>query len=207
MDATHLLENTRLIPVVTLDDAKHAVPVAKALLAGGINAIEVTLRSAVALESIRRIAKEVPNILLGAGSVRQPEHFEEVRKAGCDFAVSPGSTGALLNAASLPYVPGAATASEVLTLYAYGYRLLKFFPAEASGGALALGAIAEPIPEVRFCPTGGINASLVDQYLALDAVACIGGSWFVSTHQLNKVDYAGIEAGAKSAFAACQRSG
>ncbi len=200
MDATDFLASVRLLPVVTIDDADTAVPLAQALCRAGVVAIEVTLRTNVALTAMERIAREVPELRLGAGSVRHVEHFARIRDAGCSFAVSPGATDALLDAAgNLPYVPGAATASESLRLLARGYCLQKFFPAEASGGADALRALAQPLPEVRFCPTGGVNANNALKYLELSSVACVGGSWFVARDALAARDFDQIEANARAA--------
>lgn len=199
MDASNLLKDIRLMPVVTIQQVDQAVPLAEALLAAGIGAIEVTLRTEQALAAMQKIAAEVPGILLGAGSVRNVQQFAQIREAGCAFAVSPGATDALLQAAELPYVPGAATASECLRLLEYGYTLQKFFPAEASGGIKAIKSLAAPLPEVRFCPTGGINAQLAPDYLAVEAIACIGGSWFVSDAHIAAGDFAAIEQSARAA--------
>lgn len=193
MDATELLQDVRLMPVVAIGSADTAVPLARTLLDAGIGAIEVTLRTDEALWAIEQIAREVPEILLGAGSIRYPEQFAEVQSAGAVFAVSPGSTDSLIAAANMPYLPGAATASECLKLLEYGYRLQKFFPAEANGGASAIASISAPVPEVRFCPTGGINLQNVSSYLETATVACIGGSWFVPSESLSRGDFALIE--------------
>lgn len=199
MDATTLLASTKLIAVVTIDNADQAVPLAQALLSGGINTIEVTLRTESALSSMQNIATQIPEIILGAGSVRYPKQFSEIRDAGCAFAVSPGATESLLDAANLPYIPGAATASECLRLLERGYTLQKFFPAESNGGVSTLKSIAAPLPEVRFCPTGGITATLVQDYLALDAVSCVGGSWFVPASLLTSSNFSAIEQSARDA--------
>lgn len=199
MDATTLLSSSKLIAVVTIDDAEQAIPLAQALLAGGINTIEVTLRTKTALTAMQSITKHVPQVLLGAGSVRHTTQFAEIQNVGCAFAVSPGATESLLDCANLPYIPGAATASECLRLLERGYTLQKFFPAEPNGGVAALKAIAAPLPDVRFCPTGGISATLVQEYLALSAVSCVGGSWFVPTNLLAQGDFSAIEQCAREA--------
>lgn len=199
MDATNLLADIKLVPVVTIHDADHAVPLAQALLAAGIRAIEVTLRTDQALAALQRISAEVPQMLVGAGSVRVPAQFAEVRAAGCAFAVSPGVTERLLEAASLPYIPGAATASECMRLLENGYTLQKFFPAESSGGQRALKSISAPLPDIRFCPTGGINAELAREYLAMETVSCVGGSWFVPDDLLAQGDFSAIEDRARDA--------
>lgn len=182
MDATKLFKTSRLVPVVVIEDETIAVDLARALVDAGINAIEVTLRTENALAAIELIANQVTDIIVGAGSVRRPAQFDEIVERGARFAVSPGATEKLIEAAKrnkIPYVPGAATASEVVSLMEHGYRLQKFFPAQLSGGTAMLKALSAPLPEVRFFPTGGINADLARDYLELDCVNCIGGSWFV----------------------------
>lgn len=195
MNAADLLAGQRVVPVVVIDDADHAVPLARTLLASGLNAIEVTLRTKAGLDAIERIASDVPDMLVGAGSVRRAAQVAEVKSAGAVFAVSPGSSDALLEAvadAELPFVPGAVTASEILGLLDLGYTLQKFFPAELSGGAAFLEAVGAPIPEVRFMPTGGISPANANDYLSLDNVACIGGSWIAPTVLLREQDFEAI---------------
>jgi len=180
MDALGLLKHQRIVPVVVIDNAQHAVAVAQALLDGGLSAIEVTLRTDAALSAVESIAKQVPDMLVGVGSVRTPKHLEQAQHAGARFSVSPGSTEALLATAKrldMPFVPGAVTPSESLALLDAGYQLQKLFPAELSGGTAYISALQGPIPEVRFFPTGGIRAETAEDYLALSNVACIGGSW------------------------------
>jgi len=180
MNAADLLATQRVVPVVVIEDADDAVPLAKTLLASGLDAIEVTLRTDAGIDAIEQIANEVPGMLVGAGSVRRAAQIAAVKSAGALFAVSPGSSDALLEAvadAQLPFVPGAVTASEMLNLLDLGYTLQKFFPAELSGGAAFLKAVAAPIPEVSFMPTGGIGPDNANDYLSLSNVACIGGSW------------------------------
>jgi 2-dehydro-3-deoxyphosphogluconate aldolase/(4S)-4-hydroxy-2-oxoglutarate aldolase len=195
MNAADTLARQRVVPVVVIDDADDAVPLAKALTTAGLNAIEVTLRTAAGLAAIERIASEVPGMLVGAGSVRRAAQIAEVKSAGAAFAVSPGSSDALLEAAAdaeLPFVPGAVTASEVLKLLDLGYTLQKFFPAELSGGAAFLRAIGSPIPEVSFMPTGGISTDNASDYLSLANVACIGGSWIAPSDLLRGKDFDAI---------------
>lgn len=195
MNAADLLAAQRVVPVVVIDDAKDAVPLAETLLASGLDAIEVTLRTDAGLDAIERIAKEVPGMLVGAGSVRRAAQLAEVKSAGAVFAVSPGSSDALLEAAAdteLPFVPGAVTASEMLKLLDLGYTLQKFFPAELAGGAAFLKAVSAPIPEVSFMPTGGIGPDNARDYLALPNVACIGGSWIAPTGLLHAKDFTAI---------------
>src|SRR2546423_9617414 len=166
------------MPVVVVDDAADAVPVARALLAGGIRAIELTLRTTAALDAIERVASEVPDIVVGAGTVTNPELAKQSADAGAAFLVTPGSTERVLEAAlgtGLPFLPGASTVSEAMALAERGLTALKFFPAEPSGGAAFLKAIAGPLPQLRFCPTGGITPGSAPRYLALANLGCVGG--------------------------------
>ena len=195
MNAAELLAGQRVVPVVVIDDVEDAVPLAKALLENGLAAIEVTLRTEAGLGAIERIASQVPGMLVGAGSVRRAAQVAAVKSAGAAFAVSPGSSDALLEAvadAAMPFVPGAVTASEILGLLDLGYSLQKFFPAELSGGAAFLRAIGAPIPEVSFMPTGGIGPDNAGDYLSLPNVACIGGSWIAPTGLLREGKFAAI---------------
>lgn len=199
-----LIDPFPVIPVVVIDDLEHAVPVARALVAGGLPVIELTLRTPVALEAIRRIAREVPEIRLGAGTIVRPEQAKEAAEAGAKFLVSPGSTRSLVQAMSdtgLPHLPGAATVSEVLTLLEQGYRELKFFPAEASGGANFLKSIHSPIPEARFCPTGGVSLANASEYLALPNVGCVGGSWLTPASLVRRGNWTQITTLAQEAAA------
>ncbi|PXY19763.1 keto-deoxy-phosphogluconate aldolase [Prauserella muralis] len=192
------------MPVVVLDEAEIAADTARALVAGGIRVIELTLRTPAALEAIRRIAAEVPDIVVGAGTVLTPEHAEQAADAGAAFLVTPGSTDTLLAALAgtgLPALPGAATVSEAMRLAERGIDTLKFFPAEASGGVAALKAIGGPLPGLRFCPTGGITVATAPDYLALANVACVGGSWLTPKDALAARDFARIETLAKEASA------
>lgn len=175
-----VLDLVPVVPVVVIDDLAHATPVAQALVAGGLPVIELTLRTPVALEAIARIAEEVPDIVVGAGTIVTPGQAQEAVDAGAQFLVSPGATPALLSAMAetgVPFLPGTATVSEVLAVLETGHRELKFFPAEASGGAGFLGSLASVVPAARFCPTGGITPASAASYLALPNVACVGGSW------------------------------
>lgn len=185
-----------VIPVVVIDDARAAVPMARALVAGGVPAIEVTLRTAAALEAVRAIAAEVDGAVVGVGTVLGEADLRAACEAGARFAVSPGATARLLDAAedvALPLLPGAATASEAMALLERGYRHLKFFPAVPAGGAKLLAAWAGPLPQLRFCPTGGIGAASALDFLALPNVLCVGGSWLTPADKLGSGDWAGIE--------------
>lgn len=191
-----VLDLSPVIPVVVLRDAEHAVPLARALVAGGVRIVEVTLRSAVALSAIERIAAEVPDVLVGAGTLTSPSQVKEAAAAGAGFLVSPGSTPPLLDAMTgtgLPFLPGVSTVSEVLGLLERGITELKFFPAEAAGGRAYLKAIAGPLPQVRFCPTGGITPRTAPDYLALPNVGCIGGSWLAPADALLTSDWTRIK--------------
>ena len=199
-----LLSRVPVVPVVVVDDLAHAVPVARALVAGGLPVIELTLRTPVALEAIRAIASEVPEILVGAGTIVTPGQAKEALDAGAQFLVSPGSTPSLLGAMAdtgLPFLPGTATVSEVLAVLEAGYTELKFFPAEASGGAAFLKSIAAPVPAARFCPTGGITAASAPSYLALPNVGCVGGSWLTPADVLASGDWSRVTELARAAAA------
>ncbi|HEX2075810.1 MAG TPA: bifunctional 4-hydroxy-2-oxoglutarate aldolase/2-dehydro-3-deoxy-phosphogluconate aldolase [Geodermatophilus sp.] len=177
-----------VIPVVVVDDPATAVPLARALVAGGLPAIEVTLRTPTALACIEAIAAEVPDAVVGAGTVLAPEHARAAVGAGAAFLVSPGATPRLLGAmadSGVPYLPGAATASEVMALAERGITEVKFFPAQAAGGVPYLKALSGPLPDVRFCPTGGIDVATAGSYLALPNVACVGGSWLTPADALS----------------------
>ena len=195
MDQQSVLGNARIVPVVVLDDADLAVPLAETLVEAGMPVIEVTLRTAEALAGIEAIAKAVPDMVVGAGSLRTPAQFKQVVDAGARFTVCPGATDTLIESArdsGLPFFPGAVTASEMLKLYEQGFTMQKFFPAELSGGADYLKAVGGPLPEVRFMPTGGISAERALDYLALGNVACVGGSWITPKSQLAERDFASI---------------
>ena len=194
--APGLLDRVPVVPVVVVDDLAQAVPVARALVAGGLPVIELTLRTPVALDAIRAIADEVPEILVGAGTVLTPGQAKEARDAGAQFLVSPGATPALLSGMAdtgLPFLPGTATVSEVLAVLEAGWTEMKFFPAEASGGTAFLSSIASPVPAARFCPTGGITAATAASYLALPNVGCVGGSWLTPKDALASGDWARVE--------------
>jgi 2-dehydro-3-deoxyphosphogluconate aldolase / (4S)-4-hydroxy-2-oxoglutarate aldolase len=189
---TSVLDVVPVMPVVVLESLDHAVPVARALVAGGLPAIELTLRTPVALDAIRAISSEVPEILVGAGTITTPAHAEQALEAGAQFLVSPGTTRSLLHAmrdTGLPFLPGTATVSEVLAALEAGCTELKFFPAEASGGAAYLRSVASPVPAARFCPTGGITLDSAPSYLALSNVGCVGGSWITPGEALAAGDW------------------
>lgn len=204
MTSTDLLAMAPVIPVVVLDDADDAVPLVRALWAGGIGIVEVTLRTPAALTAIHRIAAEVPDVVVGAGTVISPAAAEDARTAGAQFLVTPGATPAVLDAAQhtgLPLLPGAATVSEVLALRERGLTQVKFFPAEPSGGARFLSSVAAVLPDVLFCPTGGITAATAPEYLALPTVRCVGGSWLTPRDAVAAGDWARIQSLAREAAA------
>jgi 2-dehydro-3-deoxyphosphogluconate aldolase / (4S)-4-hydroxy-2-oxoglutarate aldolase len=190
-----LLDVAPVIPVVVLDDAEHAVPVARSLAAGGLPIVELTLRTPVALEALANVAREVPDVLVGAGTVVEPKQAQAATEAGARFLVSPGSTPRLLDAMAetrLPLLPGVATASEVLALLERGLTEMKLFPAEPSGGVGFLRSLVSPLPGARFCPTGGITADSAPDYLALPNVGCVGGSWLTPSDLLRNGDWDGV---------------
>ncbi|RMA41943.1 bifunctional 4-hydroxy-2-oxoglutarate aldolase/2-dehydro-3-deoxy-phosphogluconate aldolase [Rhodophyticola porphyridii] len=192
-----------IVPVLVVEEAVHARPLAEALVAGGLPALEVTLRTPAALEVIAEMAR-VPGGVVGAGTLLTPADVRAAKDAGAQFGVSPGATDRLLAAcedADLPLLPGAATASEVMVLFERGYDMLKFFPAEASGGAPALKAIGAPIPQVSFCPTGGVSPGNAAEYLALPNVLCAGGSWVAPADAVARGDWTRITALAAEAAA------
>jgi 2-dehydro-3-deoxyphosphogluconate aldolase/(4S)-4-hydroxy-2-oxoglutarate aldolase len=197
-----ILSAAPVIPVVIIEDFSSAVPLARALVAGGLPVIEITLRTAVGLEAIRAIAAEVEGAVVGVGTVTQPAQYTEAAKAGARFAVSPGMTPDLLAAAvecGIPPLPGIASASEAMVLIERGFQFAKFFPAEPSGGAAFLSAIASPLPQLSFCPTGGISLASAPNYLKLPNVVCVGGSWMVKQAAIAAGDWAGITAQAAEA--------
>lgn len=198
------LDISPVIPVVVIRDADHAVPLAQAMVAGGVRVIEITLRTDAALTAVERIAAEVPDMIVGAGTLTSRGQVIAAADAGARFLVSPGTTPALLDAmddSGLPFLPGVSTVSEVLGLLERGITEMKFFPAEAAGGVRYLKAIAGPLPQVRFCPTGGITPSTARNYLALPSVGCVGGSWLSPADALQTEDWTQIKQLASQAAA------
>ncbi|MFJ8232504.1 bifunctional 4-hydroxy-2-oxoglutarate aldolase/2-dehydro-3-deoxy-phosphogluconate aldolase [Streptomyces sp. NPDC094448] len=194
---TSVLELAPVIPVVVIEDAEDAVPLARSLVAGGLPAIEVTLRTPAAPDAIRAIAAEVPDAVVGAGTVLSPAQVETAVSAGARFLVSPGWTDALLDAmrdSGVPFLPGVSTVSEVVALLERGVTEMKFFPAEAAGGKPYLKSISGPLPGARFCPTGGISRESAPGYLSLPNVACVGGTWMLPPDALAAKDWARVEA-------------
>lgn len=199
-----LLASTPVVPVLAIDAVRTALPLAQALVAGGLSVLEITLRTPAALEIIRAISGEVEDAVVGAGTVLTPAQYRDAVAAGARFVVSPGVTPALLDvaeASSVPFLPGALTSSEVMRLLERGYGCLKFFPAEPAGGVAYLQALAAPLPDARFCPTGGIDAKLAPAYLALPNVVCIGGSWVAPRAAVAAGDWPAITQLARAAAA------
>lgn len=204
MSAIDVLKTGPVVPVIVINDLDHAVPLAKALLAGGVKVLEVTLRTPIAIEAIRMIAEEVPQAVVGAGTVATEADLQAVNDAGGVFAISPGLTPRLLSAAnngSIALIPGISSASELMLGMEYGLTEFKFFPAEAAGGINMLKSIGGPFPQVNFCPTGGISAANYKEYLSLKNVACVGGSWLAPVDAIEQGDWQKITNLAQMAIA------
>jgi 2-dehydro-3-deoxyphosphogluconate aldolase/(4S)-4-hydroxy-2-oxoglutarate aldolase len=202
MDLRDIMTMAPVIPVLVIEDVAHAQPLAAALVAGGLRVLEVTLRTPAALTAMTEMSR-VPGAIVGAGTVLEPGQFDAAVAAGARFIVSPGLTERLASharAAGVPFLPGAATASEVMRAREMGFNRLKFFPAEVSGGAPALKALAGPLGDVRFCPTGGVTAANRDSYLGLPNVDCVGGTWLAKP---GETDWAAIEGRARAASVPC----
>ena len=196
MNIEDVMRSGPVIPVIVLDDVKQAVPLARALVAGGIRVLEVTMRTSVALDCIRAMRAEVPEAIVGAGTITRGSDLEAAIKAGSQFGVSPGATPDLLKRISdsgLPFLPGAMTPSDVMLRREAGFTRLKLFPAQQAGGVGMLKALGSVFPDVRFCPTGGIDANTAPSFLALPNVACVGGSWIVPADRIRAGDWASIQ--------------
>lgn len=203
MTLLEIMRSASVIPVIAIDDPSHAVPLAKALVAGGIRVLEVTLRTEHGLQAIRDMST-VEGAIVGVGTLTQPHEFEAARDAGAVFGVSPGLTAAMIEAArksGLPLLPGVMTPSEVMAAREHGFKQLKLFPAVPAGGVGMLNAIAGPLPDVTFCPTGGISIETAPKFLACKNVACVGGSWLTPKDLIAGGDWAGITELAKAASA------
>jgi 2-dehydro-3-deoxyphosphogluconate aldolase / (4S)-4-hydroxy-2-oxoglutarate aldolase len=196
-ELTQLLQSARIIPVLTVERIEDAVPLARALVQGGVRVLELTLRTDAAIDAAKAMIAQVPEAIVGIGTVLNPEDLARAASIGARFAVSPGATPALLDAAaagSLPLLPGIATASELMQALARGFGLVKFFPAEQSGGISALRALAGPFPHARFCPTGGIGESKAANWLAEPNVIAVGGSWMCPAAEIRSGNWSGITA-------------
>lgn len=190
-----VLNTSPVMPVLVIERIEDAVPMAKALVAGGLKVLEITLRTKIALDAIRAIAAEVDGAIVGAGTVTNVQELKAVEEAGATFAISPGATPSLLAAgiiSPIAYLPAISTVSEMMLGIEAGYSAFKFFPAESCGGVAALKSIAGPFPDVRFCPTGGVSPRNAADYLSLPNVCCVGGSWIVPAELVEKKDWAGI---------------
>jgi 2-dehydro-3-deoxyphosphogluconate aldolase / (4S)-4-hydroxy-2-oxoglutarate aldolase len=190
------------VPVLTIDDPTRAVALGRALVAGGLRILEVTLRTPQAMAAMTAMARDIPDAIVGAGTVLTPEQGQQAIKGGAQFLVSPGISPALLQAArgfDRPLLPGAATASEAMTLAEHGYTMLKFFPAEQAGGAAYLKSLSQPLAHIKFCPTGGVSASNAKTYLSCPNVVCVGGSWVAPADAVATADWSRITALAKAA--------
>ena len=192
-----LFRSAVVIPVISIERLEDAVPLAKALVAGGVRVLEVTLRTPVAIEAAKAIMADVPEAIVGIGTILNPADLARAEALGAEFGISPGATPELLPAAalsSLPFAPGIATASELMQALAHGFELVKFFPAESSGGIKALRALAGPFPDVRFCPTGGIGEANAAAWLSEPNVVAVGGSWLCPAADIRSGNWAGISA-------------
>ncbi len=203
-DVRELLDQAVVMPVIVIERREDAVPLARALVAGGIRVLEVTLRTPAALDAVRAIAAEVPEAVVGVGTLLNAAQVADVCAAGARFAVSPGWSASVADAVrdqGLPWLPGVMTPSDVMTTNDKGFRALKLFPAEQAGGIAMLRALAGPFPDIVFCPTGGITAATAGAYLALANVACVGGSWLTPAAKVAAGDWSGITELARAAVA------
>jgi 2-dehydro-3-deoxyphosphogluconate aldolase/(4S)-4-hydroxy-2-oxoglutarate aldolase len=201
---TRIMRTAPVIPVITLDEAEFALPLAEALVTGGLPVLEITLRTPHALAAITAIKREFPEAIVGAGTVISRTQFQQALDAGAEFIVSPGFTPELLACAkstAIPLLPGVNTPSEIMQLLSHGITAMKFFPAEAAGGVAMLKAIGAPLPQARFCPTGGITTQNAGEYLALPNVECVGGSWMVTKALVNDRRWDEIRSLARAAAA------
>lgn len=192
-----ICQKASVIPVLTIERLEDAVPLGRALVEGGLPVLEITLRTDCALDAIARLREALPGASIGAGTVLTPAQYRQAEQLGVDFVVTPGATDALYRygvSSPVPMLPGVATISELMNGWQYGYRRFKFFPAESSGGAAAIKAFGGPIPEARFCPTGGVNPENAEEYLKLANVMCVGGTWVAPKELVEAGDWAGIKA-------------
>jgi len=202
LNVLELMRIGPVIPVIVIDELSNAVPLAQALVAGGVRVLEITLRTTAGLEAIEAIARDVPEAIVGVGTITRPHEFAQAHGAGARFAVTPGLTAPLIEAArasALPLLPGVMTPSEVIAAKAAGYSQVKLFPAQQAGGVAMLSALGGPFSDIVFCPTGGVTAATAPDFLALPNVACVGGSWLtpkdaVSSHDWNRITVLAREA-------------
>lgn len=204
MDIEVIMQASKVIPVIVINEPKDAIPMARALLAGGLNVLEVTLRTEHGLGAIKDIRQSLPDAIVGAGTILSSSDVENAAAAGAQFIVSPGSTSTLINKAvelQIPVLPGVSSPSEIMNLREQGIRHMKLFPAEVVGGCAMLSALQGPLGDVKFCPTGGVNLNNAKEYLALTNVLCVGGSWMLPKKLLKNKDWAAITELAKEAAA------
>ncbi len=202
MNISKILSISPVMPVILLEQADRAIPLGEALLAGGIKTIEITLRTSAALTAIEHLAKKLPEIHVGAGTILSKEHAREAQNSGAKFCVSPGFTPSIINACyecNIPLLPGASTVSEMLTLSEAGFSEIKFFPASAAGGIKFIKSLASPLPNLKFCPTGGIFYETAQEWLSLVNVICVGGSWIAPAKDINNNNFTDITNRAKQA--------
>ncbi len=191
-----IVSTSPVVPVIVVDNVEHAAPLAQALYNGGLKVLEITLRTPVALEAMKKMKEAVPDAIVGAGTIVTPADVDSAVAAGADFLVSPGTSSEMIDAvlaAGIPMLPGVSTPSEAMNLKARGFNVLKFFPAEAAGGVPMLKSIGGPLADLRFCPTGGINLAKAPEYLSLPNVVCVGGTWMLPKDLIEKQDWQAIE--------------
>jgi 2-dehydro-3-deoxyphosphogluconate aldolase / (4S)-4-hydroxy-2-oxoglutarate aldolase len=202
LNAREIMQVSKIIPVISVNSVEESLHLCEALLEGGVSIFEITLRTPCAMDAIKAVAKEFPQATTGAGTVLNPEQFKKVEDAGATFAISPGLTQSLAEYEnSIPLLPGVATASEIMQGLEYGYDAFKLFPANIVGGVKALKSFGAPFGDVVFCPTGGVNAQNVKEFLALDNVLCVGGSWIVPTNVIAEKNFSEITRLTKEAIA------
>ena len=202
MSISKILSLGPVMPVIVIEQANHAIPLGEALLTGGIKTIEITLRTSAALNAIEQLAKHLPEIYVGAGTILTKENAAQAKNSGAKFCVSPGTTSSIIDAckeSDIPLLPGASTVSEMLTLSEAGFSEIKFFPASAAGGIPFIKSLVSPLPNLKFCPTGGISYETASGWLSLVNVSCVGGSWIAPAKDINDQNFSEITARAKQA--------
>ena len=202
MNISKILSLGPVMPVIVIEQPDHAIPLGEALLAGGIKIIEITLRTTTALSAIEYLAKSLPEIYVGAGTILTKQNAAQAKNSGAKFCVSPGTTSSIIDACNeynIPLLPGASTVSEMLTLSEIGFSEIKFFPASAAGGTQFIRSLASPLPNLKFCPTGGISYETASEWLSLVNVSCVGGSWIAPAKDINDQNFAEITTRAKQA--------
>ena len=202
MSISKILSLGPVMPVIVIEQANHAIPLGEALLTGGIKTIEITLRTSAALNAIEQLAKHLPEIYVGAGTILTKENAARAKNSGAKFCVSPGTTSSIIDACdecNISLLPGASTVSEILTLSEAGFSEIKFFPASAAGGIPFIKSLVSPLPNLKFCPTGGISYETASEWLSLVNVSCVGGSWIAPAKDINDQNFSEITARAKQA--------